>query len=154
MNESIRIDSYTGYPQWYWLSDDFEYYNEIINQNDDTIDWQTFNNRNEENKFNKEFKHNDEIKKIQTTTPEPQAGPSGLQPTPEPQINLFDINLRTALIDLRNNMPVPMELQEQDSWCAIAILQNILANSQITNPNVNNFSQQQLADLFGSKKKV
>ncbi len=45
-------------------------------------------------------------------------------------------------------MPVPMELQEQYSWCAIAVLQNILANSQITNLNINNFSQQQLVDLF------
>ncbi len=65
-------------------------------------------------------------------------------------MNLFDINLRTASIDLRNNIQVPMELQEQDSWCAIAILQNILANSQITNPNVNNFSQLQLADIFNN----
>ncbi len=152
MNESIRIISYSGYPEGYWTNNDFESYNEIVNQNNDTIDWQTFNNRNEENKFNKEFKHNDEFKKIikkrQTTTPEPQAGPSWLQPTPEPRMNLFDINLRTASIDLRNNMAVPMKLQEQDSWCAIAVLQNILANSQITNPNINNFSQQQLADLF------
>ncbi len=61
MNESIRINSYTRYPQGYWSSDDFEYYNEIINQNTDTIYWQIFNNRNEENKFNKEFKHNDEL---------------------------------------------------------------------------------------------
>ncbi len=61
MSESIRIISYTRYPQEYWSSNDFEFYNEIINQNDDTIDWQTFNNRNEENKFNKKFKHNDEL---------------------------------------------------------------------------------------------
>ncbi len=128
--------------------------NKTINQNTDTIDWQTFNNRNEKNKINKEFKHNDEFKKIikkrKTTTPELQVGPSGLQPTQEPQINLFDINLRTALIDLRNNMQIPMELQEQDYWCAIAVLQNILANSKIKNPNVNNFSQQQLANLFNN----
>ncbi len=45
-------------------------------------------------------------------------------------------------------MQVPMELQEQYSWYAITVLQNILDNSQITNLNINNFSQQQLADLF------
>ncbi len=33
----------------------------LLIKNDDTIDWQTFNNRNEENKFNKKLKHNDEL---------------------------------------------------------------------------------------------
>ncbi|WP_348735965.1 hypothetical protein [Spiroplasma endosymbiont of Ammophila pubescens] len=38
-NESIRITSYIGYKGGFWQRDYFEYYNEIVDSNNDIVEW-------------------------------------------------------------------------------------------------------------------
>ncbi|WP_400249088.1 hypothetical protein [Spiroplasma sp. ald] len=38
-NESIRITSYIGYKGGFWQRDYFEYYNEIVDNNNDIVEW-------------------------------------------------------------------------------------------------------------------
>ncbi|WP_339048321.1 hypothetical protein [Spiroplasma endosymbiont of Colias croceus] len=92
-NESIRITSYTGYPEGYWSAENFNEYNEITNKNNDVIDWTTFNNRTKDKKETKLFKHDQDFdifnrkKKIDGSDPQP--GPSWK--------NLLHINLKDII---------------------------------------------------------
>ncbi|WP_252320827.1 hypothetical protein [Spiroplasma endosymbiont of Lariophagus distinguendus] len=55
-NECIRINSYMGYPEGYWTTEKFNDYNEIVDKNNDVIDWTTFNDRNQNQKVTDEDK--------------------------------------------------------------------------------------------------
>lgn len=63
-SETVRITSYTNYPQGYWTSKNFYDYNEIVDKNNDVINWQTFNYRREKimkKENNWTSQHNDKV---------------------------------------------------------------------------------------------
>jgi len=71
-NESIRITSYIGYKGGFWQRDYFEYYNEIVDSNNDIVEWKKINGRKIQNSQVKIIaKIHDEFRKKRQTTEHP-----------------------------------------------------------------------------------
>ncbi|WP_233485712.1 hypothetical protein [Spiroplasma sp. ChiS] len=71
-NESIRITSYIGYEDGYWQRDYFKSYNEIVDSNNDIVEWKKINGRKIQNSQVKIIaKIHDEFGKKRQTTENP-----------------------------------------------------------------------------------